>query len=241
MKNTKGSKQAPAFLLEVGGATAQIVLRRRYLLRTQSTKALQQVNRLGASHWLRVISDRKVEKSMLWSFAHGLADRLREELGEDVYVEPELSYGRLKEMLTPAEPMKTLPGNSFGGGGNGFHHGLFQPKSDFFSTPGFSDVELPGIPKIPTFEDLLPPQARESLKLFQGGSRLSVPALRETAGWCELSTAKQRMFEVEAAQLIEKLFPENLFEARNSVLSLSAVASHEDCSRALSRYILAQE
>src|SRR5208283_3093126 len=69
-----------------------------------------------------------------------------------------------------------------------------------------------GMPHIPDpMQDLLPPQVRQMMGMIGGassdGSRrddridLAFPALRDLPGWAELPESKQKMFEVEAAQL----------------------------------------
>jgi hypothetical protein len=76
---------------------------------------------------------------------------------------------------------------------------------------GLGGNTFPGMPHIPDpMKDILPPQVRQAMGMGSspGGATdkakkldLSFPALRELPGWSDLPEAKQKMYEVEAAQL----------------------------------------
>lgn len=97
-----------------------------------------------------------------------------------------------------------LPGRSGGGGA-----GMFGMGPSGFGMGGSGMPNIPGMPHIPDpMKDLLPASVRQAMGMETKDSAkkkkkatLSFPALRALPGWSELSENKQKMFEVEAAQL----------------------------------------
>jgi hypothetical protein len=89
------------------------------------------------------------------------------------------------------------------------HHS--GPNNPFAMGVGMGTASFPGMPHIPDpMRDLLPQQVRQAMGMgaTAGGAsargktlELKFPALRELPGWPDLSEAKQKMLEAEAAQL----------------------------------------
>lgn len=227
-------KQEEAFLIELPHAVAQIALKRRYLLRSYRTNSVQQVAKTARTSWLRVVKEASLGGKTGWSFAYLLAEKIKHEFRQEAYVEPAHVDGRLKDILSPrpkAQPMKAKP---------------FQNHAIIHNDPFRDSVFLENqensvcMPKLPTFESLLPPEARESLELFSSQSRLCVSVLRETTGWLELEPWQQKMFEVEAALTLEQLYSATMSQSQYSRDSLTLLLSAGHCSEELMKFLLKQ-
>jgi hypothetical protein len=91
--------------------------------------------------------------------------------------------------------------------GNAFGMGHSSGRGNPFGMGNMNNLHgmLPNIPD--PLKDLLPEQVRQVMGATAGAGKkekrvdLSFPALRNLPGWADLSENKQKMFEVEAAQL----------------------------------------
>jgi hypothetical protein len=135
---------------------------------------------------------------------------------------------------------------SLGAGAHGAFGGDFGPgHNSGHAAPfglGMGNLGMPGMPHIPDpMKDFLPPQVRQLMGVGLSSESdqkqqvdLTFPALRELPGWTHLPTSKQKMFEVEAAQLHHSGHFPRVIEGEPSVSSL-----HEDLAIASERALAA--
>jgi hypothetical protein len=153
-----------------------------------------------------------------------------------------------------------VPGmpSAFGDTINGHNSGRSNPFG-----MGMGNANLPGMPHIQDpIKELLPPQVRQAMGMggTSGGAtdkgkrlELEFPALRELPGWSALPEGKQKMFEVEAAQLSSGglLSPDNKQGLGDSDIrglpvvatfgddrALAALTTHPKISAALKCFLL---
>jgi len=279
MKNTR---QEPVFLLEMPHALRHMIMRRGLMLRSGRTRTLCCMNKTGPKAWLeaKLILNAGESAQENWDKAHELSGRFKRELHADVYVEPACEFGRFKEMTSPQLPLEFDGADSFmpqidapgfaphTGPGPSIVPGLSHDVATGFAIGHNSGNRDPfgmgaaGMPHIPDpMRDILPPQVRQLMGTGRyggqkpGGSKrlnLTFPALRELPGSSELSETKQKMFEVEAAQLHQspQCAPEdgicdlgaNLPALPDSTIAkeraLAKLIVHPQISAALKRFLL---
>ncbi|MBS1994643.1 MAG: hypothetical protein JSS83_29225 [Cyanobacteria bacterium SZAS LIN-3] len=166
---------------------------------------------------------------------------------------------------------RTAPSDPFGsfgvGGPSGFDPFGGMPRGHSFGGAfgavgfGGGHMNIPGMPQLPDpMRDILPPQVRQAMGMGQptGDSsekakrkELAFPPLRDLPGFSDLPETKQKMFEVEAAQLqgdetapalpaeLELPIPTmNMTESIDAERTLAALSVHPKISAALKRFLL---
>jgi hypothetical protein len=188
--------------------------------------------KIANKSWLEVtLAEKSSGAPNVWDIAHQIADRIKNELKADVFVEPAGLVGRHHQLTTVKSP------NSFGGsepvasdpfsglmpGGRGNRQARSMFGADAFGMnlpgvqiPGMNNV--PGMPNmpgmfgqssqngmgIPDANDFLPAHVREALSM--GESRTDEEkclALRAIAAFESLPESVQQMFEVETIQALQ--------------------------------------
>jgi hypothetical protein len=254
------------FMIEMSEHLRHIIMRRNYLLRSAKSKKLQCREQIAGKSWLEVDFVAKKTDVVAWDQAHYLAEKFRAELKADVFVEPAYEAGRYHQQTAPLDwgkshfgsgeqrdsyldnsialdPMAAI-GLSQGGRQNrhaGSHFSVFGRGSGISGFSG-SFAGMPSVPSMPNVggmqspTDFLPAHVREALSYGQKSSEIVLPSLRELEAFGELPETTQKMFEVEAVQLLQGLTA-GVEASEHNEQSLSALSKLPKVSKRLKQFL----
>ncbi len=264
-KKAKAEQPVLDLLIEASAAAAVLITRRRRLFRAGGSIFVGEVLRKDGKIWLKAsLPVASIERNA-WDLAHETVARYKKEFGQSPYIEPDRTGGRYDALVQAVKgdeplmsPMEGIPSRSawdpnamieslmpriphvgiagnmgvagFGGRGNAGLSGFGMPDLNMGMGHGSAQFGPAG-------------QSQDVMELLkQAGlgaseeSQVSVPALREVAGFEELSVNLARMLEVEASQLLLSQMPGVPASAHNRA-SLAAIAKLPQCSRVLRSFL----
>lgn len=235
----KKSQEVPSFLIELPHSISSIILRRRYLLRSQKSRVVNALKRSGSSAWIKVgiASSSLLEPNDTWNNAHMLADKFQVELRQQAYVEPSSKAGiyvslfgenQVDDPASEPSANPSLPRISVGVGST--------VKSNIgLGGAGYEMTIRSFTPAHPN--SFLPEQAQQAIKEQTALSKdVRCPLLYKLNGWTELSDVKRKMLETECAQII-KAGMNNHETPTGDYTTLALVASQASASRALKSFL----
>ena len=234
----KKSQEVPSFLIELPHSISSIILRRRYLLRSQKSRVVNALKRSGSSAWIKVgiASSSLLEPNDTWNNAHMLADKFQVELGQQAYVEPSSKAGIYVSLFGENqidEPASEPSANHLSpriplGVGATVKSNIGLGGAGFEMTRAFT----PAAPN-----SFLPEQAQQAIKEQTALNKdVRCPLLYKLSGWNDLSEVKRKMFETECAQII-KAGMHNRETPTGDYTTLALVASQASASRALKFFL----
>ncbi len=265
-KSKKAESEQPVLdlLIEASAAAAVLITRRRRLFRAGGSIFVGELLRKDGKIWLKAsLPVASIERNN-WDLAHETAARYKKEFGQSPYIEPDRTGGRydalvqagkgtdphmspmdsvpsraawdpnaMIESLMPKIPHVGLAGNmgipGFGGRGNAGIGGFGIPDLNMgmqglaqFGPAGQSQdvMDLLNQPRLGATEE----------------TEISVPALREVAGFEKVPAGTAKMLEVEASQLLLSQMPGVPAAAHNRA-SLAAITKLPQCSRVLRAFL----
>lgn len=208
-------------LVELPQTISHIVQKRGRVLRDGSCKGISVRLKGRNSSWLETSVTAKSE--LPWDAAHNLAAKLKKEFGVSVYVEPESLPGLFHELTTHnfdrhdawfSGPLAVLTQNKQPNQGPacflGSNTGLSNPGQDTGVHLNIGDPLTSIMPQNQSPLDFLPQQARNAIGMCDRYTTelqmsLDFPPLASAQGFQNLSESIQKMFEVEAAQLMNNV------------------------------------
>jgi len=234
----KKSQEVSSFLIELPHSISSIILRRRYLLRSQKSQVVNALKKSGSSAWIRagIAASSLPEPHDTWNNAHMLADKFQVELGQQAYVEPSSKAGIYVSLFgedQADEPAREPSANPFlprisVGVGSTVKSNIGLGGAGFEMTRYFT----PAAPY-----SFLPEQAQQAIKEQTALNKdVRCPLLYKLNGWKDLSDAKRKMFETECAQII-KAGMNNRETPTGDYTTLALVASQSSASRALKSFL----
>lgn len=253
-------KKSTHLLVEMPSMLGNIVTKRGRLLRDGGSRGVSTLLKSKDKSWLATT----IEASG-WDAAHKVAAKLKREFGQSVYAEPD-GEGRFRELTSPETNGAFdnelgadlgMPGMGASGPGASPHFGSsgspFGANSDLFGGIGgfcrnnsrSNDPFSANMPHIPSATDFLPKHVTDMMGM--GASKeasasrkksLKFAALHTVSGWLELAESTQKMFEVEAAQLMNNGFQSEAgLDVVDDYSALVVLAFQPGISHALRNFI----
>ena len=249
VKRKTNNNEGPGLLIEVSHMTRQIILKRKRLLREGGHRSLSALTFRGGKSWLA--GAMKAPNANPWDAAHEMANRLKSEFGEQVYVEPDGKPGRYHELMSSSGSGGTVSGSSLHPGSIDFGMGSSHSSNSPLNHIGIGNSgRLVGAgPQPPNPNDFLPRHSHgvgASAMNSSGvtpdtGSRApstTFPTLATVAGWNDLPEMTRAMMEVEAAQLSQSGFHHVAgIEVVDDVSRLLMLARQPNLSKTLKRFL----
>ncbi len=263
-KKTESEQPVLDLLIEASAAAAVLITRRRRLFRAGGSIFVGELFRKDGKIWLKAsLPVASIERNN-WDLAHETAARYKKEFGQSPYIEPDRAGGRydalvqskpkdqnmspveavpgraawdpnaMIESLMPKIPHVGLAGNmgipGFGGRGNAGLAGFAIP--DLNMGMGQGPAQFGPAAQSQDVMDLLKQAGLGATE----EAEISVPALRDVAGFERLPASTAKMLEVEASQLLLSQMP-GVPVAAHSRVSLAAITKLPQCSRVLRTFL----
>ena len=247
VKHKAKNNEGPGLLIEVSHMTRQIILKRKRLLREGGHRSLAALTFRGGKSWLA--GAMKAPNANPWDAAHEMANRLKSEFGEQVYVEPDGKPGRYHELMS-SDSGGTVSGSNLHPGSMDFGMGNSHASNFPLSHIGISNSgrSVGAGPQPPNPNDFLPRHSHGigasvdprgvNPDTASRAPSTTFPTLATVAGWNDLPEMTRAMMEVEAAQLSQSGFHHVAgIEVVDDVSRLLMLARQPNLSKALKRFL----
>ncbi len=264
-KKAESEQPVLDLLIEASAAAAVLITRRRRLFRVGGSIFVGELLRKDGKIWLKAsLPVPSIERNN-WDLAHETAARYKKEFGQSPYIEPDRTGGRYDALVQAGKPkdpvispVEAVPGRSawdpnamieslmpkiphvglagnmgipgFGGRGNAGIGGFGIPDLNMGMGQGLAQFGPAG-----QSQDVMDLLKQAGLGATEE-TEISVPALREVAGFEKLPVGTAKMLEVEASQLLLSQMPGVPAAAHNRA-SLASIAKLPQCSRVLRAFL----